>query len=148
MSKKIECTNENIIESIKKREVMVKEIKDIVAQAEVLDKQGKELQTQYDALQQSMAREDEKVKPELKEEATKIEMAEFEEVSRVYLEEDKVFIEVANRLDEFKAFYKQKKDEQTKKDNSSNYPPTNGDTEDSTGLPPEHTEESGDLLKK
>lgn len=146
MARKIEIKNEEILESLLRKDKMVEEVLKIEKEAETLTNRGKEIQVEYDALHSRLVREDEKTRPLLMEEKDKIKLDEYEEVSRVYLGKDedagKVFIEVANRLEEFKAFYQNDK---AKKDNGGSDTPKDGDITDDTGIPAELSEKSGDL---
>jgi hypothetical protein len=149
MARKIEVKNEDILKSLIVKDELVKEVLKIEAEAEKLTKRGQEIQVEYEALHSKLVREDEKVRPLLIEEKDKIELAEYEEVSRVYLgkdkgDEGKIFIEVADRLEEFKAGYAQAKEKQSKQDNSSDSASTDGDSNTDTTEPSELSEKSGD----
>lgn len=116
MSRKIEIQNEKILESIKQTDECIKRQIVLVSEGEKIEKEGEELL-------QKMARYQEKVQPELKREVAKIEMGEFEEFSRCYLgkegeEEGKLYIEIADRLEEFKEGFKKQKNEQNNSGNS------------------------------
>ena len=102
--KKIEIDNPLILEALQKKEKWTTELNDIAKEEEKLIVQGNKIMAK-------LAKENEKVLPMMKEEQGKIELEEYEEVSRTYLglegdEVGKVFIEVSDRLEEFKASYK------------------------------------------
>lgn len=124
---KIEIFNDEIKESLLKKDEMVKKVLEIEKEAEDLNKRGQEIQKEYDALHSDLVREDEKTRPLLLEEKDKLTLGEYEEVSRVYLGKDedagKIFIEIANRLEEFKAFYVK----EHSKGNGSDNTPIDGD---------------------
>ncbi len=108
--RKIEVKNDKVLKALVKKDEMTKRVLEIV-------EESKKLEDEFNKLQTKLAREDENVRPWLKEEADKVDLAEFEQVSRVYLgkdgeDEGKVFIEIADRLEEFKVFFKKQKDEQ------------------------------------
>lgn len=116
-SRKIEVSNEKILKGLTKKSKFMERMN-------VLTKEGAAIQKEGDELLQKLAREDEKLRPETKREIDKITMAEYEEISRVYLGEEgdekgKVMFEVADRLEEFKDIFKDKKDKQDEKNNSS-----------------------------
>jgi hypothetical protein len=116
MSRRIEIINEKILDSLKKKDDYSKQMQGLVAEGERIQKEG-------DELLQKISRVDEKVRPEIMREIKKIEIGEFEDISRVYLglekkDEGKVFIEIADRLYEFKeGFKKAKEDSKNGKDN-------------------------------
>jgi hypothetical protein len=113
MSRKIEIVNEKILKGLKAKDGYLKIMQECA-------KEGEELQKKDDQALQHLSREDEKVRPEILREIKKIELGEFEDVSRVYLgEEDKVFIEIADRLEEWKEGFKKAKQDDGK-DNGSN----------------------------
>ena len=115
--RKIQVTNEKILKGLTKKTAQVEEMKALKKEAERITKEG-------DVLLQKMAREDEKLRPETNREIAKIEVGEFEEVARVYLgekgeDEGKIIFEVTDRLEEFKDIFKDKKEKQDEKNNSS-----------------------------
>lgn len=98
--RKIKLENDVIAASLKVKDTLTEEIKGLQAQSEGIEKRFNEILAE-------LSREDEKVKAEIKHEKESMEFAEYEELSRVYLDENKVdvYIEVADRLEEFKAAY-------------------------------------------
>ena len=102
--KKIEIDNPLILEALQRKEKWTTELNDIAKEEEKLIAKANKIMAK-------LAKENEKVLPMMKEEQGKIELEEYEEVSRTYLglegdEVGKIFIEVSNRLEEFKASYK------------------------------------------
>ena len=143
--RKVEVINDIIRDSLLRKDELVKEVLKLEAEAAKLNERGKEIQVEYEALHSKLVREDEKTRPRLIEEKNKIELAEYEEVSRVYLgkekgEEGKIFIEVADRLEEFKVGYAQAKEQQAKQDNGSGDTSEDGDSGDDTEQPTSRTE--------
>ena len=111
--KKIEIDNPLILEALQRKEKWTTELTDIATKEEKLIASANKIMAK-------LAKENEKVLPMMKEEQGKIELEEYEEVSRTYLDLEgdeigKIFIEVSDRLEEFKASYKK-----NGKDNSSN----------------------------
>ena len=127
--RKIEIDNPLILEALQRKEKWTTELNDIAKEEEKLIAQGNKIMAK-------LAKENEKVLPMMKEEQSKIELEEYEEVSRTYLglegdEVGKVFIEVSDRLEEFKASYK--KNETNNSSNSNEGKGKGGDnTEEST----------------
>lgn len=101
--RKIEITNPAILEALQKKDKMTNELLEMAKVEEAAI-------TKANKLMAKLAKENEKVLPMMTEEQGKVELSEYEEISRVYLDKDKVFIEVADRLEEFKASHKKKKD--------------------------------------
>jgi len=115
--RKIQVTNEKVLKGLTKKTTLLARMKELTAEGEKIQKEG-------DELLQKLAREDEKLRPETMREIAKIEVGEFEEVARVYLgekgeEEGKIIFEVTDRLEEFKDIFKDKKEKQDEKNNSS-----------------------------
>ena len=124
--KKIEIDNPLILEALQRKEKWTTELNDIAKEEEKLIAQGNKIMAK-------LAKENEKVLPMMKEEQSKIELEEYEEVSRTYLglegdEVGKVFIEVSDRLEEFKASYKK-----NGTNNSSNSNEGKGNSKDNAG---------------
>ena len=113
-ARKIEIVNEKILKGLKSKDEYLKIMQQCAEEGEALQKKD-------DQALQKLSREDEKVRPEIIREIKGIEMSEFEDVSRVYLgEDDKVFIEIIDKLEEWKEGFKKAKEESKNgKDNSS-----------------------------
>lgn len=75
-----------------------------------IGKASEKLEKEYKEIMQKMTRIDEKVRPEIKRVAETIEQNEFEQLSRVFVDKKGLFFEIADRLEEFKVAFKQKKD--------------------------------------
>ena len=108
-ARKIEIINEKILKGLKSKDEYLKIMQQCAEEGEALQKKD-------DQALQHLSREDEKVRPEIIREIKGIEMSEFEDVSRVYhgLEEedkDKVFIEIIDKLEEWKEGFKKAKEE-------------------------------------
>jgi len=131
---KIIIENEFILKALKKKDKLTEEMKKVeVINARII-KENDANQKDFKDNLAKLQREDEKVRPELQRESEKIEKGEFETVSRVYLgkegdEKDKVVIEIADQLEEFKINFKKKQDEQN---NNSDTPQGDGDSKDNS----------------
>ena len=115
--RKIEVENEKILTGLNKKKVLIARMSELTVEGEKIEKEG-------DELLQKLAREDEKLRPETNREIEKIEVGEYEEIARVYLgeedeDEGKIIFEVADRLEEFKDIFKDKKDKKDEQDNNS-----------------------------
>jgi len=113
-ARKIEIVNAKILKGLKSKDEYLKIMQQCAEEGEALQKKD-------DQALQKLSREDEKVRPEIIREIKGIEMSEFEDVSRVYLgEDDKVFIEIIDKLEEWKEGFKKAKEESKNgKDNGS-----------------------------
>ena len=113
-ARKIEIVNAKILKGLKSKDEYLKIMQQCAEEGEALQKKD-------DQALQHLSREDEKVRPEIIREIKGIEMSEFEDVSRVYLgEDDKVFIEIIDKLEEWKEGFKKAKEESKNgKDNGS-----------------------------
>lgn len=114
--KKIQLSNDKILKGLTKKKEYIARMSELTAEGEKIQKEG-------DELLQKLAREDEKIRPETMREIEKIEVGEYEEISRVYLgeaegEEGKIIFEVADRLEEFKDIFKDKKEKNDKNNGS------------------------------
>ena len=104
-ARKIEIVNAKILKGLKSKDEYLKIMQQCAEEGEALQKKD-------DQALQKLSREDEKVRPEIIREIKGIEMSEFEDVSRVYLgEDDKVFIEIIDKLEEWKEGFKKAKEE-------------------------------------
>lgn len=149
MSRKILIDNEKIIKSINAKDEMSKRVQELEKRSQEMSEEGHKIEEEFNTIVAKCQREDEKVKPEIERLIKEVEMSEFEELSRVYLEKEgdnagKIFMEIADRLEEFKVDFKRKKDEESKPTNSSDSLPTDGGSVSDTGLPAKGSEASGD----
>jgi len=111
--RKVFIENDKIKASLEKKDILQARMKELVAEGERVKKEG-------DEIIQKMAREDEKLRPIVEKEIKKITFEQYEEVSRVFLglegdEKGKVIVDIFNALEEFYAFYEERKKD--KKDN-------------------------------
>ena len=97
--KKLTINNDKIFNVLKEKDDISKELK---AMAE----EEKKTQEKANKMIAKLQRLDEKVRPEINRENEKIEKNEFEQLSRVLIEEDKLIFEVVDRLSEWKDSYK------------------------------------------
>jgi predicted transcriptional regulator len=141
MARKIEINNERILKSLNKKSEIIKRLNEITEEGEKLTERGKELEAEVNTLLAKIQREDELVRPEIFRELDNLGVTydEFEEFSKCELIEDgddagKAFITIADRLEEFKEFYKQKKNEELIKNNSSDTTSPDGDSEPNSEL--------------
>ena len=112
--RKIELQNPDILDALKRKDGLTDEINSI-------SKKEEELIMEANKIVAKLTKENEKVIPLIKKELAKIDLAEYEEHSRTYLgkegeETGKVWLEIADRLEEFKLSFKQRNEQ----DNSSN----------------------------
>lgn len=146
----IEVKNDRLLKCLNKKAELVKRINEITDEGEKLTARGKELEEEVNKLIAQISRQDELARPEIKREMENVVLAEFEDLSKCYLAEEgedkgKAFLQIADRLEEFKVYYKQKKDEElAKANNDSDTNKNDGDSTDSTGNPPEVVAKSGD----
>ena len=111
-ARKIEIVNAKILKGLKSKDEYLKIMQQCAEEGEALQKKD-------DQALQKLSREDEKVRPEIIREIKGIEMSEFEDVSRVYLgEDDKVFIEIIDKLEEWKEGFKKAKQDDEKNNGS------------------------------
>ena len=114
----IELKNDVILKSLLHKEKLTDELNE-------LSKQEEKAIATANKLMAKLAKENEKVLPLMEEEKNKIELGEYEQVSRTYLEDGKAYIEIADRLEEFKATYA--------KNNDSDSSTGKGDSQDNVG---------------
>lgn len=105
MIKKVEITDSKILKLLNSK-------KEISAKILAYLKQYEEIETEVHKCEAQHARIDEKVRPLIKKQTDKLHFEEFEEVSRVGQDEKdlKWYIEIADRLEEFKIHFKEQKD--------------------------------------
>ncbi len=141
--------NDFILKALMRKDKLTVKMAEIEEVNQRIIKENDANQKEFQENLAKLQREDEKVRPELKRESDKIELGEFETVSKVYLgkegdDKGKVIIEVANQLEEFKVNFKKQQDEQAKKNNSSDTAQGDGDSNTDTVIPTKPTETSGD----
>lgn len=134
--RKVQIDNKQIIESLKTKDRIVEELKALQKQAEEVEERGNTLMAE-------VSREEEKVKGEYTDLKESLELGEYEEVSRVYLDEskEKAYFDIADRLEEFKITF------QNAKNNSGNTVQGDGDTGTDVAEPTEPTEPEDDSNK-
>ena len=117
----VEIYNDFILKSLIKKDKLTQEMNKVEETNARIIKENEENQAEFQALLTKLKREDEKVRPELVRESDKIEKGEFDVVSRVLLSKDKkrVYIEVADRLEEFKAQFRAEQKKQNEEKNNS-----------------------------
>ncbi len=122
--RKVEVINDTIKQALVKKDDYVEEMLSSTNRLEEIEKEAKKLSGLGDELITKLAREEEKIRPEIEREIENVELGEWEELSRIYLEKDdpenkgKLFFDIADRLEEeiakleqFKIDFKNKKDE-------------------------------------
>ena len=112
--RKIEIQNERLLKSLTKKQEIIDELNKLETEAEELTKRGKEIEEEVNKLLSKVQREDEISRPEVMREMENVELGEFEDLSRCYLEQEgdnkgKLFLNISDRLEEFKVYYKEQK---------------------------------------
>lgn len=112
--RKIEIQNERIAKSLAKKQEIIDELNKLEAEADKLRERGAQIEEEVNKYLAKISREDELVRPEVLRELEAVEFGEFEDLSKCYLEQEgedkgKVFLAIADRLEEFKTYYKEQK---------------------------------------
>lgn len=155
MSRKVEFINERVLNSLKRKDKLEERALEIIAEAETHQNRLEELKTEHNTLVSKAQREDEKVKNnlELQEFVKNLEdsIGEFEDISRLYLgkegdEKDKIYFEIADRLEEWKIIFKQQKEKQkNERNNRSNSSEGGDNTSSDVELPTEKPENDNNI---
>jgi hypothetical protein len=108
--RRFQIEDKKVLDILNEKEVIGKDQIRISAEMEALEKQFNENMARYKRI-------DEKARPLIKKIYSKIEMSEFEEVSRVHQDEKDMswWIEVADRLQEWKLSWANRFDNKEKK---------------------------------
>jgi len=134
--RKIEIQNDRIFQSLSKKQEIIDRLNELEKEADELRKRGGEIEEEVNKHLAKIQREDELIRPEVIRELESVEFGEFEDLSKCYLEQEgedkgKVFLNIADRLEEFKVYYKeQKANEQNNENNGSDT--NNNDSGDDT----------------
>jgi hypothetical protein len=99
---KIKVTNKKIIDALTEKNKFV-------TANQTLLKEMESLEAEFQKNLAKAQRSDEKARPLIKKEIEKLDLKDFEEVSRITFESGEWEIEVINRLEEFKTLYAQRK---------------------------------------
>jgi len=139
--RKIEITNERLFKSLSKKHEIIDQLNEYEKEADKLRERGKQIEEEVNKYLAKIQREDELSRPEVKREMEKVELDEYEDLSKCYLEQEgedkgKLFLVISDRLEEFKAYYK----EQNEKNNGSDT--NNNDSGDNTEDAPEGEDDS------
>lgn len=113
--RKIEIQNERIFKSLAKKQEIIDELNKLEAEADKLRERGAQIEEEVNKYLAKISREDELVRPEVLRELEVVEFGEFEDLSKCYLEQEgedkgKVFLVIADRLEEFKTYFKEQKE--------------------------------------
>lgn len=141
--RKIEIQNERIFKSLSKKQEIIDELNKLEKEADELRERGKQIEEEVNKYLAKISREDELVRPEVLRELEAVEFGEFEDLSKCYLEQEgedkgKVFLVIADRLEEFKTYYKEQK--ANEQNNGSNT--DNNDSGDNAEAPAESEDNS------
>lgn len=108
--KKIQIKNKSILNILDKKKDISEKQAVILEEMRVYEEKSKACEKEFNTLLTKAQMIDEKAKPLIKEIVDKIELEEFEEISKVHQDEDGTWnIIVANRLEEFKKWFKDQK---------------------------------------
>jgi hypothetical protein len=139
--RKIEIKNQRLLKSLTKKQEIIEELNKLEKEADELRERGKQIEEEVNKYLGKIQREDELSRPEVKREMEKVDLDEFEDLSKCYLEQEgedkgKLFLVISDRLEEFKTYYK----EQNEKNNSSDT--NNNDSGNDTENTPEGEDDS------
>lgn len=141
--RKIEINNERITKSLTKKQEIIDELNKLEKEADQLRERGGQIEEEVNKYLAKISREDELIRPEVIRELEQVELAEFEDLSKCYLEQEgddkgKVFLNIADRLEEFKTYYKEQKANEQNNGSDTN----NNDSGDNAEEPAESEDDS------
>lgn len=102
--RKVEITDPKILKILKEKRDLSKENQKIIKEMEELEKK-------YNKNISKSKRADERSRPKIYKQVDKMELGEYEEISRVHEEDGKWYIEITDRMEEFKKQWEDKKKE-------------------------------------
>jgi len=113
--RKILIDNNKVLEILNKKSDLSKETQKILDRLQVIEDEGKKLEKEFNIYLGKTKLLDDKSRPHLKKIIDKIELGEYEQVSRVFQDGKDWVIEIADRMEEFKEAMKADKANQTDK---------------------------------
>lgn len=101
--RRIEIKDARLIEILNKKNALTLENQEILRQLKKVEDKGAELEKKFNTCLSKSKMIDEKSRPVIKKIADKVELGEYEEISKVTQVKNQWFIEIADRMEEFKA---------------------------------------------